>query len=217
MIDSGQADERRTRREERRAAMVRAAIDAVRRHGPGVSVADIAAQAGITKPVLYRHFDDRADLHRAVGHAAAELLTGRVAPQVGRERDDREQIRAVIDAFLAGIEAEPQLWRFVVHSHGERSAGAHTADDVRSATVRTLAAMMDERLRALRIDPGGAEVWAQGLVGMLQSAGDWWLERRTTSRAAMTDHLTALVWGGVSGVLRGADAGGRAAAGRPGR
>ena len=197
--------------------MVRAAIDAVRRHGPGVSVADIAAQAGITKPVLYRHFDDRADLHRAVGHAAAELLTGRVAPRPAQGRDDREHVRAVIDAFLAGIEAEPHLWRFVVHEHGERAADARTVEDVRGATVRSLATTIGERLRALGVDPGGAEVWAHGLVGMLQSAGDWWLERRTVSRAAMTDHLTALVWGGVGGVLRGADDAGRAGAGRPGR
>jgi AcrR family transcriptional regulator len=190
--------------------MVQAAIEAVRRHGPGVSVADIAAQAGITKPVLYRHFDDRADLHRAVGYAAAELLMGRVAPELAKERDNVEHIRAVIDAFLAGIEAEPQLWRFVVHNPGERIAGAEIVDDVRSSIVQILATLIGERLRALHIDSGGAEVWAQGLVGMVQSAGDWWLERRTMSRAAMTGYLTALIWGGVSGVLEGA--GGAAAA-----
>jgi hypothetical protein len=41
----------------------------------------------------------------------------------------------------------------------------------------------------------------------VQSAGDWWLERRTMSRAALTDYLTTLIWGGVSGVL-GRDAAG---------
>ena len=43
--------------------------------------------------------------------------------------------------------------------------------------------------------------WALGLVGMVQSAGDWWLERRPMSRAALTDHLTAIIWGGLSAVL----------------
>ena len=59
------------RRRKRRAQMVQAAMDAVRRHGAGVSVAEIAAAAGITKPVLYRHFTDRADLQRAVGEQPA--------------------------------------------------------------------------------------------------------------------------------------------------
>jgi hypothetical protein len=66
--------------------------------------------------------------------------------------------------------------------------------------------IIGERLRALGLDSGGAEAWAQGLVGMVQSAGDWWLERRTMSRAALTDYLTTLIWGGVSGVLAMADA-----------
>lgn len=179
-------------------------MDAVRRLGPGVSVADIAAQAGITKPVLYRHFDDRADLHRCVGLEAAALLMARITPQLQQDREPREHIRGVIDAFLAGIEEEPQLWRFVVHNPGEHTPGAEVVDDVRQTIASLLATLLGERLRAAQLDSGGAEAWALGLVGMVQSAGDWWLERRTMSRAALTDYLTTLVWGGVAGVLRGA-------------
>lgn len=183
--------------------MVQAAMDAVRQHGPGVSVADIAAQAGITKPVLYRHFDDRADLHRAVGREAAILLMARIAPELEQEREPVEHIRAVIDAFLRGVEDEPELWRFVVHNPGEHTWGAEVVDDVRQTIASLLATLLGERLRAMHLDSGGAEAWALGLVGMVQSAGDWWLERRTMSRGALTDYLTTLVWGGVSTVLGG--------------
>jgi hypothetical protein len=44
-------------------------------------------------------------------------------------------------------------------------------------------------------------VWAQGLVGLVQSAGDWWLERRTMSRDALTGYLTSIIWGGLAEVL----------------
>lgn len=186
--------------------MVQAAIQAVRTHGAGVSVAEIAAAAGITKPVLYRHFTDRADLQRAVGQQAAEMLLSRMAPELDPAREPARLIRGVIDAFLAGIEDEPQLWRFVVHHPIERAAGAEVVEDARERIARTLAMIIGERLRALGLDSGGAEAWAQGLVGMVQSAGDWWLERRTMSRAALTDYLTTLIWGGVSGVLAMADA-----------
>jgi hypothetical protein len=40
---------------------------------------------------------------------------------------------------------------------------------------------------------------------MVQSAGDWWLERRTMSRTALTDYLTTIIWGGISGVIAMAD------------
>lgn len=186
--------------------MVQAAIEAVRTQGPGVSVAEIAATAGITKPVLYRHFVDRADLQRAVGQHAAEMLLARMAPELDPSREPAQLIRGVIDAFLAGIEDEPQLWRFVVHHPIEREAGAEVVDDARQQVARMLATIIGERLRAVGLDSGGAEAWAQGLVGMVQSAGDWWLERRTMSRAALTDYLTTLIWSGVSGVLAMADA-----------
>lgn len=186
--------------------MVQAAIEAVRTHGPGVSVAEIAAMAGITKPVLYRHFTDRADLQRAVGTEAAELLMNRIAPELEGDRPPAEMARGIIDAFLAGIEAEPELWRFVVHHPVERTPGAEIVDDAREQIARLLSTLLGERLRSFGLDSGGAEAWAQGLVGMVQSAGDWWLERRTMSRSALTDYLTTLIWGGVAGVLGMADA-----------
>ncbi|MGD9526638.1 TetR family transcriptional regulator [Pseudonocardia sp.] len=192
--------EREQRRAQRRAEMVRAAMDAVRAHGPGVSVAEIAAAAGITKPVLYRHFTDRADLQRAVGEQAAALLFTRIAPELLLQRPPVEQIRAAVDAFLAGIEAEPELWRFVVHHPIEASMGEEIAEDVRQRIAAILASLIRERLGQTGRDASGAEAWAQGLVGMVQSAGDWWLERRTITRAALTDHLTALIWGGLAGL-----------------
>jgi AcrR family transcriptional regulator len=194
--------ERDVRRAERRAEMVQAAMDAIRRHGAGVSVAEIAAQAGITKPVLYRHFTDRADLQRAVGEQAAGLLFGRIAPELDTPRTPVEQIRAVVDAFLAGIEAEPQLWRFVVHSPLDRDV--EIVEDTRRRIAQILSGLMQTRLAERGRDASGADAWAQGLVGMVHSAGDWWLERRTISRAALTDHLTALIWGGLAG-LAGVD------------
>ncbi|WP_226363464.1 TetR/AcrR family transcriptional regulator [Pseudonocardia abyssalis] len=193
--------DRQARRAQRRAEMVQAAMDAVRRHGPGVSVADIAAEAGITKPVLYRHFDDRADLHRAVGHEAAALLMARIAPELMKNREPKEHIRGIIDGFLSGVDDEPQLWRFVVHNPGEHTPGAEVVDDVRQTIASLLSSLIGVRLREADLDPGGAEAWAIGLVGMVQSAGDWWLERQTMSREAITDYLTTLIWGGVAGVL----------------
>jgi AcrR family transcriptional regulator len=189
------------RREQRRAAMVQAAMDAVRTRGPGVSVAEIAAAAGITKPVLYRHFTDRADLQRAVGQEAAALLMGRITPTFSAHGDPRGVLRAMIDAFLGGIEDEPELWRFVVHHPVERAPGAEIVDDARAEIAAGLTAVLAEQLRGAGRATDGATVWAQGLVGMVQSAGDWWLDRRPMSRAALTDHLTAIIWGGLSAVL----------------
>jgi AcrR family transcriptional regulator len=209
-VKSGAKPQQRDdRRAARRAEMVQAAMDAVRRHGAGVSVAEIAAAAGITKPVLYRHFTDRADLQHAVGEQAAALLMARIAPALQAVGGIRRMIAGIVDAFLATIEEEPELWRFVVHHPIEREAGADIVDDARQHIARLLATLIGDGLRARDLDSGGAEVWAQGMVGMVQSAGDWWVERRTMSRAALTEYLTAMIWGGLADVLQISPAGTR--------
>jgi AcrR family transcriptional regulator len=185
--------------------MVQAAMGAVRTHGPGVSVAEIAAAAGITKPVLYRHFEDRSDLQRAVGREAAAMLMARIAPALQIAGDPQQVIHGVVDAFLGGIEDEPELWRFVVHHPIERTPGAEIVDDAREEIARLLTALLAGRLEAAGRATDGTQAWAQGLVGMVQSAGDWWLERRTMSRAALTGYLTSIIWGGLSEVLNGDD------------
>lgn len=189
-------------REQRRAELVESAIEAIRERGAGVSVAGIAAAAGVTKPVLYRHFTDRADLQRAVSERAAKMLLDRLLPELDSRHDPIERIQAIVDAFLAAVEDEPELWRFVVHNPGgEHEAAADVVAHNLALIAGMISARLVEELRARQRDAGGAEVWAYGIAGMVYTAGDWWLQRRTMTRAALTDYLTELIWGGLSGVL----------------
>src|SRR6266508_3048551 len=48
----------RRSREERREELLDAAERAIRRIGPQASMEELAAEAGITKPILYSHFGD---------------------------------------------------------------------------------------------------------------------------------------------------------------
>ncbi|HEY0806144.1 MAG TPA: helix-turn-helix domain-containing protein, partial [Pseudonocardiaceae bacterium] len=70
----------RAHREGRREEFVEATIRAVTRQGPDVGMDEIAAEAGVTKPVLYRHFTDKADLYYAVGLRATDMLMSRIVP-----------------------------------------------------------------------------------------------------------------------------------------
>ena len=53
-------------RAQRRRELVEAALRAIRRHGPGVGMDEISAEAGTSKTVVYRHFRDRTGLYAAV-------------------------------------------------------------------------------------------------------------------------------------------------------
>jgi AcrR family transcriptional regulator len=201
---SGRTDRWAEHRQHRRAELVESAVEAIREHGAGASIAVIAAQAGVTKPVLYRHFTDRADLQRAVSERGAQLLLSRLLPELAGAREPVDQIRAIVDAFLGAAEDEPELWRFVVHSPGgDQAASADVVAHNLALVSGQLSTVLGEELRRRDLDAGGAEAWAYGLAGLVYTAGDWWLQRRTMSRAALTDYLTQLIWGGLSGVLAG--------------
>src|ERR671930_593638 len=67
----------------RRLELLEAAFEVIRREGPTASMDEIAAQAGITKPIVYRYFGDRAGLYQAV---AERYRVGEVIANVIRQR-----------------------------------------------------------------------------------------------------------------------------------
>jgi AcrR family transcriptional regulator len=157
-------------------------------------MATIAAGAGITKPILYRHFGDKGGLFAALAerHTERLLVVLRAALAVPGPR--RERVARTIGAYLAAIEAEPQVYRFLVHA--DEAAGSDSS--VRTFT-RRIAAILADGIAADRGLPAPdvrAQAWAHGIVGMVQASGDWWLEHRPCSRAELVEQLLALLEGG---------------------
>src|SRR5919198_1904523 len=66
----------------------------------GARLDDVAAAAGVTKPVLYRHFDSKRDLYLALLARHRDDL-GTFADAVPDEGSERERLRAVLDVWLA--------------------------------------------------------------------------------------------------------------------
>jgi AcrR family transcriptional regulator len=187
--------DREARHAAKRQQLLDAAIAVVRRDGAGASMQDIAREAGITKPIVYRAFGDREGLTNAVAEVFAAELRGALEAAIAQSPSDRARVAAAIDAYLAFIEREPSIVRFLV----ERSIDGDAI--ALSGFVRGVAAVvaqaLGEALRGRRLDSGAAEPWAYALVGAVHLAGDWWLERRTLPRGRVVDYLTALVWDGM--------------------
>jgi AcrR family transcriptional regulator len=192
-------------REQRRAEFVEATIAAVAKKGPDVGMEDVAAEAGVSKPVLYRHFTDKSDLYLAVGQRATELLMERMGPALAADGPIKDRIRRIVDAYLSVVEDNPNLYRFVVKgSFVDRPVEKDVVQEDKNLIANTLARILGDYLRAFDMDSGGAEPWAHALVGMVQNAGDWWLDRQTMSRENLSDYLATIIWHAVDGLLRSA-------------
>ncbi|MGW7008464.1 TetR family transcriptional regulator [Streptomyces sp. NPDC054933] len=186
--------------ENRRRELLEAADRVVLRDGPEASMNAIAAEAGITKPILYRHFGDKSGLYRALAkrHTDALLDTLRAALDTPAARRDR--VEATLDAYLAAIEARPQVYRFLMHP--TEAADADKDFDTRRHSAPLLRRLGEElaKIIAERLDLGPnseelARVWGHGIVGMMHAAGDWWLGERPCERAQLVSHLADLLWG----------------------
>jgi AcrR family transcriptional regulator len=199
---SGSGDGRSTRwsahRQSRRAELVQAAVAAIDEHGRTAGIAEIAEAAGVSKPVLYRYFADKADLHAAVGSWGASLLMERLLPAIAENRPVEERVRFAVDAYLATIEEHPNVFLLLVQHRV--SGDTDPLADGKAAIAAAIASVMGDVLRGLKADAGGAEPWAHGLVGLGLATGEWWLERRTMSRAAVAGYLTAFIWHALRGL-----------------
>jgi AcrR family transcriptional regulator len=163
----------------------------------------IAAAAGVSKPIVYRHFGDRSGLVAALAKRFSDDLMGALQASLQRDAEPRDLLVGTIDAFLAFVEKEPNLYRFVVqHDDG----GAEEMSGFVRQVAQQVAIVLGERLRLIGHDSGAAEPWAYGLVGMVHFAGDWWIERGAMPRARLVEYLTALVWDGMAGLDNGQEA-----------
>lgn len=186
-----------------RATRQRELLDAadivVRRDGPAASMDAIAAEAGISKPILYRHFGDKGGLYRALAERYVEPVMDHILPALSQAADARTRLTAVIDVYLAFIESEPQIYRFLMHrALGERREARATVSDFLLRVGREVAAAIGSELDRRGLDRAPADAWGHGLVGMVQVAGDWWVQEGTIAREAFVDHLVALAWNGLS-------------------
>jgi AcrR family transcriptional regulator len=206
-------------RDARRDDLIVATIAAVRRHGAGVGMEQIAAQAGTSKAVVYRYFTDKADLYLAVGSRIAGMLTDTITRAMEDQAQPRAVLQAGVEAYLTLIEAEPELYRFVVRRPLLQRTGGTSSTGGTGTTVALeqdpvadymnllgarISRILGDVLREMGVDSGAAEPWGYGMVGMVHSAGDWWLERQSMSRSALAEYLTSLIWGGLAGAYAAA-------------
>lgn len=108
MTDPVPGSARRLPRARRREQILVAATEAFARSGfTATGLDDIATRAGITRAILYRHFDSKTDLYRAVLDRFCAVLGDHVAEPVGGFTE------ASIDGLVKAATAEPAGFRLL--------------------------------------------------------------------------------------------------------
>jgi AcrR family transcriptional regulator len=206
-----------TRRDpQRRAQLLEAADRAVAQHGPSVRMEDIAAEAGVTKPILYRHFGDKGGMYEAMARRTARLLQDRLEVALDAAEGPRAKLSATVEAFLAAVEERPEVYRFLLHrAAAERPEVTQAVGDFTHQLARRFATVLHEQFARFGLEVAHADLVAHAMIGAVHQVSDWWLSTGGTepdpdggprpSRAQLHETLVTLLWSGLPS-LGGADA-----------
>jgi AcrR family transcriptional regulator len=181
----------------RRESIVQAAATAFAQRGfAGTSMDDVAGEAGITRLILYRHFDSKGALYTAV----LERVRDRFTEEFAAGMEDRRALNAIRALLIVAREnpaAVVLLWR---HAAREPQFAAY-AEAFRARTVEFARSL----LRSAGLSSRLRERWAaETLVSFVFDALLHWMEEGSPGRdeeflALMAASLPALVtaWAGA--------------------
>jgi AcrR family transcriptional regulator len=143
-----------------------------------VTMDDVAARVGVTKPLLYAYFGNKDRLYIACMEPAGDAMLAAVAEAVDLASGPADALRDGVLAFFAFVEADRDSWRVLFDE--TLPAGGEIARRVGEYRERLLALIAQSRLAHLpaRHRPSAApetEALAAALLGACEALARWWL------------------------------------------
>lgn len=152
---------------------------------------EIAAEAGVTKPIIYRTVGDKA----AIGLALAEYLSLQVDAVVieSATPDGDPQLRfmAAVRAVFEYLAEERSLFLFVEQGWGSAD-GSHTALMVERAAQPVIGGFAEaaESADGAAHPPEAVRTWAYATVGSLRTMANMWVRDRYCTLDELVEYAT---------------------------
>ncbi|TQN30316.1 TetR family transcriptional regulator [Haloactinospora alba] len=162
----------------------------------GTSIEEIAARAGVSKPVVYEHFGGKDGIYAVVVDREMRTLLSMVVESLTGDHA-RAKLEGAAMALLAYVDECSDGFRILARdSHAASGTGSFASliSDIATQVEHVLVEEFNER----GYDPKLAPMYAQSLVGMVALTGQWWLEVRKPKREVVAAHLVNLSWNGLS-------------------
>ncbi|MGO1385243.1 MAG: TetR/AcrR family transcriptional regulator [Arachnia sp.] len=164
----------------------------------GASVEEIAARAGVSKPVVYEHFGGKEGAYAVVVDREVRKLHDSIRGALTtKDAGSRELLERGALALLTYIDQSPDGFRILNRDSSLQGPGGSFA-----SILSDIAAQVEDILAAefsrMDLDPQFAGLYAQALVGLVAMTGQQWLENRQPDRLVVARHLINLAWNGMA-------------------
>ena len=191
---------------DRRLQLIETALDFFSRKGySGTTTKEIAAAAGVTEAIIFRHFPSKQDLYNAVldhTHDSSQLAECIAQWKSCMDRnDDAGLIRAIIERVIEGFRKDLRVHRVLMFAVLEGHEAALEYNRQFSLPILDLLWQYVSRRQsegALRgTDPGAIIAAAYGMAAQFATMTQLYGFRTTTTDSQITDRFTDIVMHGI--------------------
>lgn len=168
------------------------------------SMDELARRAGVSKPVVYDHFDSKEQLFATCVRRTGEVLADRVARAVGEESDLRARLRAGSIAYFRFLEEQFRAWAVLfAHEEVRDARFAAEASRIRRRQSDLMISLMAESAGTAPGHKGRARLEAMTLAiaGAYESLSLWWHQHPEVSPEELADWLLDLIWPGLEQLI----------------
>lgn len=171
-------------------------MEAVRSHGPDVSIDQMAEAAAVSKPVLYAEFGDKTGLVDAIAVVLAERVERRVIATLTSAGtfDVERVIEAIVDALVSLIDDERQLYSFMVRSI--RMGDRGLLDNALVQVIHDRASLVIGHL-ASEVRPDVLSILTDGVFGFVFGVVESWLQTRSPDKEELVATMAAVIRAGL--------------------
>ena len=172
------------------------------------SMEDIADAAGVTKPVLYQHFQSKQQLFLELLESVGTELLSDVERRAAAEENPYQRVLAGFRAYFTFVCERPAAFQLIFGSGARRTEEfAESIRRLEEGIAATIARFIDAD-----IDDGHRDLLGYAIVGLGEVAGRRWvalhgggdgtlpagLDQADADRMAL--RLADLVWAGLRGL-----------------
>ena len=163
------------------------------------SMNDVADAAGVTKPVLYQHFDSKRTLFIASLEAVGEKMVAAIREATHEAASGREKTTAGMVAYFQWVMEDPDAFMLLFGSGTRRDEEfAAVSARIEKTTAELIAPLINADVNAEQ-----QRIIAHALIGMSEGVSRHLIQRGAAfNPRSVGEELAALAWAGLRSIGR---------------
>uniref|UniRef100_S0DEZ7 Putative TetR family transcriptional regulator n=1 Tax=termite gut metagenome TaxID=433724 RepID=S0DEZ7_9ZZZZ len=162
----------------------------------GTSIEEIAARAGVSKPVIYEHFGGKEGLYAVVvDREVTTLLHALRETMTDPDASSRRLLELGTLALLDYIESCPEGFQIIMRDSSELGGSGFAS--ILNDVIMRVEGLLIPKFEKRGFDPKAVPLIAQALTGLVAMTGQWWLDNPEFTKEEVASHLVNLAWNGM--------------------